>query len=433
MSSFFSRNRRCDGLTRRDLLHVGGLTALGLSVTDLLRASAPGRRAKAAILIWLDGGPSHLETFDLKPDAPAEVRGPFKSIATNVPGIEVCELFPRTARLMNKLALIRSLTSPLGEHNLGAHYLLTGYKPTPALVYPSYGAVLAKLRGEGATLPPYVAVPDHNDAAGQGYLPGLCRPFAVGGDPGRPDFKVRDLEAYPGVTTTRLERRRDFLQALDQHTRNVEETADSSEFAQAYRLVLSSEARRAFDLSREPGDVRARYGPRTIGQSCLLARRLIEAGVPFVTVTDRGWDTHEQLVNRLKEGYTGGTVGKIPSLDLALSGLLGDLNERGLLEQTLVIVMGEFGRTPKLNPGGGRDHWPRVFSVALAGGGIRGGQVIGRSDARGESPAEQPITPEDLACTIYRILGVDPNHEFQTADGRPVPVNQGGKVIAGLV
>jgi uncharacterized protein (DUF1501 family) len=204
---------------------------------------------------------------------------------------------------------------------------------------------------------------------------------------------------------------------------------------QAYRLIMSPEAREAFDLSREPPRVRQRYGPRTIGQSCLLARRLVERGVPFVTVNNPGWDTHQDMVTRLRDGYTGAAVpvGLVPSLDLALSGLIDDLNERGMLKETLVVVMGEFGRTPKLNTGGGRDHWPRVFSVVLAGGAIAGGQVIGSSDAVGESPRDRPITPSDLAATIYALLGIDPKRKLYTSDGRPVEINDDGQIVRELV
>lgn len=424
---------------RRDFLRVGGLTALGLSLTDWLRlrsVAGPTRSAiKNCILIWLDGGPSHLDLFDLKPDAPSEVRGPFKPIDTRVPGVRICEYLPQTALQADRIAIVRSVTSPLGEHNFGSHYLLTGYKPTPVLQYPSYGAVLTRARGGKHTLPPYISVPSHNAMAGEGYLGAACRPFAVGGDPSQPDFKVQDLEPFADVSTSRLQRRQGFRAALDQFADRVEQLAPDSdaEFEQAYRLILSPEAKRAFDLGRESKELRARYGPRTIGQSCLLARRLVEAGVPFVTVTDYGWDTHDNLFNRLKEGYTGGTVGKTPTLDLAYSALLEDLQQRGLLDTTLVILMGEFGRTPKINTSGGRDHWPRVFSVVLAGGGVRGGQVIGRSDSRGESPADRAVTPEDLAHTIYTALGVDPDSEFHTRDGRPVQINQQGRLIEGLL
>src|SRR5262245_4690778 len=424
-------DRRCDGVTRREVLRAGALTALGLGLSDWLRSRshAANPRPVSCILIWLDGGPSHIETFDPKPDAAAEVRGPFRAIATRVPGVQVSEHMPRTAALLGRNALVRPATFPLGEHNLGSHYVLTGYKPTPALVYPSYGSVVAKVRGGAPVLPPYVSVPDHVAWAGEGYLPGSCRPFAVGGDPGRPEFKVRDLDPFPGVNPGRLDRRQDFRQAFDQFRRDLETGEQDADFRQAYRLIGSPRAREAFDLTKESPATRARYGSRTLGQSCLLARRLVEAGVPFVTVTDRGWDTHDNLVLRPNEGYTGRMVRKVPTLDLALSALVEDLGQRGLLATTLVLVLGEFGRTPRLNTAGGRDHWPRVFSVALAGGGVKGGRVVGTSDARGEGPADGAVAPEDLARTIYHVLGVPASREFHTADGRPVPVNQGGKLI----
>jgi hypothetical protein len=457
---------RCDGVTRRDFVRVGGLGAfgvgaLGLSLSDVLRGRAraadPAERAKSSlpvkakncILIWLDGGPSHLETFDLKPEAPAEVRGPLAAIDTAVPGVQICELLPRTAERLDRATLIRSMTSPLGEHNFGAHYLLSGYKPTPVVEYPVFGCVLAKVRGQEGVLPPHIAVPDFGvggaKSSGNGYLPGEFRPFSVGSDPAKPDFSVRDLNYYPLVTEARLKRRREFLRKLDGFQRGVEEeeekkkttggppvgTGEDPQFEQAYRLITSPAAKRAFDLGEEKPDDRARYGSRTIGQSCLLARRLVERGVPFVTVNYTGWDTHDNLYTRLKEGYTGAQVpvGLVPSLDLALSALMDDLSGRGLLEETLVVVMGEFGRTPKLNTAGGRDHWPRVFSVLLAGGGTPGGVVIGESDATAEGPKDRPVTPADLACTIYTLLGIDPALELHTADGRPVRVNSGGEVL----
>lgn len=417
-------------MTRRDILRAGVLTAFGLSVRDLLRADPAKKRATSCILVWLEGGPSHLDTFDPKPDAPAEVRGPFGSIGSRVPGVRVNEQLPRVAGLLDRVALVRSVTSPLGEHNLGSHYMLTGYRPTPALVYPSCGSVLAKLRSGDASLPPYIAVPDATAQAGAGFLPASCRPFETGGDPGRPEFRVRDLELAPGLTAERLKRRQEFSATFD---RLDESAGDDPGLRQAYRLLLSPKANEAFDLSREPGKIREQYGPRTLGQSLLLARRLIEADVSFVTVTDHGWDTHDRLVNRLKEGYTGGSVGKVPVLDQGLAALLDDLDKRGLLATTLVIVMGEFGRTPRVNTLGGRDHWPRVFSVLLAGAGVRGGQVVGRSDARAESPAERPVTPEDLTCTIYQLLGVPATSELHTSDGRPIRVRPEGKVIRELL
>lgn len=446
------RNRRCDGVTRRDFVHLGSLTALGLGLADLLhlRNSATANElvphvARSCILIWLDGGPSHLETFDLKPDAPSEVRGPFQPISTAVPGTQICELLPRTARVLDRVAIIRSMTSPLGEHNFGTQYLLSGYKPSPVIDYPSFGSVIAHLRDERGILPNNVAVPTFRVGggrlSGQGFLPEPTRPFSVGGDPAKPAFQVRDLDLYPAVTTNRLDRRREFLHAFDRFHRGVTESSEQSNetadpaFEQAYRLVTSAEAKKAFDLASEPAALRQRYGMKTIGQSCLLARRLVERGVPFVTVNDPGWDTHQNAYTRLKEGYTGAKVpvGLIPSLDMAFSALVEDLEQRGLLDETLIVVMGEFGRTPKLNVSGGRDHWPRVFSVALAGGGVAGGQVVGSSDSVGEGPKDRPVTPADLAYTIYNLLGIDPRQLLHTPDGRPVQVNRDGQLIRELV
>lgn len=433
-------------LARRDFVRIGGLSALGLSLPALLQlrsgqgAEATKAKAKSCIVIWLDGGPSHLETFDLKPDAPSEVRGPFASIPTAVDGIRICEHLPKLAERMKQAALIRSLTSPLGEHNLGTHYLLTGYAPTPAIEYPAIGSVVGHLRGDGGVLPPHIAVPDFRvggrNLSGNGYLPASARPFSLNSDPARPDFRVPDLDFYPGIAADRIDRRRDYLAALDRLSREGDASESlPKQFEQAYRLLTSTSAKRAFNLNEEKPETRAAYGPRSIGQSCLLARRLVEQGVPFVTVNNPGWDTHQNLDTQLRAGYTGAKVGVglIPSLDLAVSALMDDLSERGLLESTLIVVMGEFGRTPKLNTTAGRDHWPRVFSVLLAGGGIQGGQVIGSSDKTGESPHEQPATPADLAATMFQLLGLDPQFTLQTADGRPIHLSRDGRVIRELV
>ena len=439
-------------LSRRDFVRVGGLSALGLTLPALLQlrgiAGESRARAKSCILIWLDGGPSHLETFDLKPDAPAEVRGPFASIPTAASGIHICEHLPRLAERMKHAAIIRSLTSPLGEHNLGTNYMLTGYAPTPAIEYPAIGSVVGHLRSEAADLgkksplPQHIAVPHFRvgggHLTGNGYLPQTARPFSLESDPARNDFHVPDLDFYPGADASRVDRRREYLTTLDRLSRGLDSadrTPSSQPFEQAYQLITSPEAKAAFNLNQEKPQTRAQYGPRSIGQSCLLARRLVERGVPFVTVNNPGWDTHQNLDTQLRAGYTGAKVGVglIPSLDLAFSALLDDLSDRGLLDQTLVVVMGEFGRTPKLNTSAGRDHWPRVFSVLVAGGGVRGGQVIGASDKTGESPHEHPVTPADLAATLFTLLGLDPRLTLQTADGRPIHLSRDGKVIAALV
>ena len=434
--------QRCDGVLRRDLMRVGGLTALGIGVGDLFRlqrlqaaSPAPAAKAKACILIWLDGGPSHLETFDPKPDAPAEVRGPLQTIGTSIPGVRISECLPKTAGILSDLAIVRSVTSPLGEHNFGTHYMMTGYKPTPVLEYPTFGSTLAHLRARevhpsGSVLPPNIAVPSFavggSKLTGSGYLPSQNQPFSLGSDPAGKDFEVRDLDFYRGVDLRRLDRRREFVGALDRFDPSTgpSQSVSNPDLERAYNLIASDRAKSAFNLSDESSAVKRRYGTKSIGQCCLLARRLVERGVPFVTVNNRGWDTHENLYTRLKEGYTGAKVGVglIPSLDLALAALIADLRDRRMLEETLVVVMGEFGRTPKLNTRGGRDHWPRVFSVALAGGGVPGGQVIGTSDSVGEGPRDRPVTPSDLAATIYTLLGIDPKMELHTSDGRPVRV-----------
>jgi hypothetical protein len=436
-----SNRRRCDGVNRRDVLRLGSLTGLHFGLGDWYRLKAAAaeqgkRAAKSCILLWLDGGPSHLETFDLKPDAPAEVRGPVKPIATNVPGIQISEWMPRTAAVCDKLAIIRSMTSPLGEHGLANEYLMTGYKPSPVLQYPSFGSVLMHLRSDQPILPPYVAIPEAR-SAGAGFLGNSYDPFATGGDPSKPDFRVQDLEFFPEVDSSRILRRREYLAEFDTaqagfEARNIR---SESSFDKAYRLVTSTDAKQAFDLASEPATVRGRYGMKMFGQSCLLARRLVERGVPFVSVLNTGWDTHEGLVLRLRDGYSGAEVGVglIPTFDQAFSALIEDLTQRNLLDETLVVVMGEFGRTPKINTRGGRDHWPRVFSAVLAGGGVQGGQVVGSSDRVGESPRDSPVSPNDLACTIYTLLGVDPNQELRTTDSRPVPVNQGGQVIRQII
>jgi hypothetical protein len=435
--------------TRRDVLTIGSLTTLGLTLTNWLSAkrqkafaeeARPARRS--CILIWLDGGPSHLETFDPKPDAPREVKGPFGTVSTSVPGIALSDLMPQTAKRMRDVAIVRSVTSPLGEHNFGTHYMLTGYRPTPVLDYPAFGAVVSHEQRGKQILPANIAVPNFrvggSNFTGHGYLPASTAAFPVGDDPAKPNFQVRDLDFAPGLNALRMSRRQEFLAQLnawDQTLQDAPPPDSTEEFAQAFRLVNSPEARRAFQLNEEPPQVRQKYGPRTIGQSCLLARRLVERGVPFVTVNNTGWDTHADLITRLKDGYTGAKVpvGLIPSLDTALAALLDDLKERGLLDETLIVVMGEFGRTPKLNTSAGRDHWPRVFSVLLAGAGIQGGQVIGTSDRSAESPADRPVTPSDLAATIYRLLGVDPELVFHTADGRPVRLNEDGQFLTELL
>ena len=437
---FHDPNARCDGISRRNFLHLGLLGSFGLSVADLFRLQAKSdadAAPKSCILIWLDGGPSHLDTFDPKPDAPSEVRSTFKAISTAVPGIQICEHLPRTAQAMKEIALIRSLTHELGNHDTGARFLLTGNRPTPALEYPSLGSLVAREAGGAAAMPLYVAIPNdsvggNSNAAKSGYLPRSFSAFNIGNDPA----KVRDLHLPEGVSFARSDRRREMLEKMDAFSRGVEEspvTAGRHAFyEQAYRLLSSPEAKSAFDLSAEKAAVREKYGHGRIGAGCLLARRLIEAGTRFVTVVDTGWDHHNQIFRELPDSRFPGS-GKLPTLDRAYAALIEDLRERGLLESTLVVMMGEFGRTPKINSLGGRDHWPRAGFVCLAGGGVRGGQVIGATNPHGETPADRPVSPQDLAFTILKLLGVNPSQELMTPSGRPVRILQEGRFISELV
>ncbi|MCY2982984.1 MAG: DUF1501 domain-containing protein [Planctomycetota bacterium] len=428
---------------RRDFLRIGSLMTLGISSQLMSAKPAMSRtvvrngKAKSCILLWLDGGPSHLETFDPKRDVPEEVRGPFQPIATVVPGIELSELLPLTAGVTDKLAIVRSVSSPLGEHGIANQYMLTGYQPGSPVVHPSFGAVFAQHRRSDAPLPNYIVVPESRPSMGAGFLGSSFGPFSIASDPARPDFQVKDLDYFPGVDGDRLKRRRRFLREIEAMEKSLSAgnvTLDPL-FEKAFRLIDTPEAKRAFRLEEESEATRSRYGGRTFGQSCLLARRLIERGVGLVSVLQTGWDTHQNLILSLRDGFSGAKVGVglVPTFDQAFSALIGDLHERRMLDETLVVAMGEFGRTPKLNTGGGRDHWPRVFSVVFAGGGVRGGQVIGASDRIGESPLERPITPADLANTIYSLLGIDPDSELITPDGRPIRINQGGHFISEMV
>ena len=405
--------------TRRQFL-VGSV--FGLTLADAL-AWGKQSKAKSCILVWLNGGPSHLDMFDLKPDAPVEIRGPFKPGRTPLDSVRVSEHLPQLAGMLDRCTLIRSVTSPEGNHDRASHYMLTGYRPTPALVYPAFSSVVAKEFGVGKTLPNVIAVPTAPTYAGAGYLSGAFEPFSCS--------SVKDLESP--VPEDRLDRRRSMLAAVDRFCTAVEDLPARDTFLeQAFGLVTSKEARAAFNVTLEDGKTRGRYGGSRLGQSCLLARRLVEAGARFVTVNDEGWDTHQDIHKTLAGNFVNGKYsygGKLPELDLAVSALIEDLEARGLLESTLVIVMGEFGRTPKLNAIGGRDHWPRASSVLLAGGGVKRGQVVGETDPSGELPAERPVGPEDVLHTVYRALGIDADREYRTATGRPVKVLDKGEVI----
>lgn len=424
----------CDGVTRRDFLRVGGLAVLGLALPDFLRVAeaAPAKRDVSCILLWMHGGPSHLDTFDPKPDAPQEIRGEFKAIPTNVSGIQISETLPKLAQQMDKFSILRSVTSPDGTHETATHYLLTGYPFNPAIEYPAFGSVIAREKGAQHGMPPYALLGGLPFGHGHaGYMGAVYNPFLINGDPNRPDFSVQDVSPPAGVDMVRISRRRSLLEELDTFQRNVEarqkalQTMDEF-YAQAFDLITSPVAKKAFSLKEEPDKLRDTYGRNYFGQSCLLARRLVEAGVRFVSISYGGWDTHENHFNAMKN-HLG------PTLDAGYAALLADLKQRGLLESTLVIWMGEFGRTPKVNSSAGRDHWPNAMCVCMGGGGVKTGMVVGSSNERAEVPKDRPIRVEDVAATIYKVLGVDYEKEYMSPENRPIKINYDGEPIRELL
>lgn len=440
-------NKYCDGLNRRSFVQLGvaGMASVGLG--DVLRAKAAsateGRSKKntSAILIWLDGGPSHLDLYDMKPEAPSEVRGLWQPIKTNVEGIEISELFPMQAQVADKFSIVRSLHHDNGDHFSGGHLMLTSKHmgvsgAANAGKFPGLGSIIARERGSRhPSMPSYVAVPY---AASIGLVPGYFGgnflgvqydPFQPGGDPNAPNYQVQNLNLAPGMSVDRLENRRDLNRLLDQIPRSVERrglfTAMDRFDNDAFEFVSGARARKAFDIGLEDPRLRDRYGRHNWGQSTLLARRLVEAGSTFVTVHFGGWDHHWDLKAGM-ERY-------LPMVDSAVATLLTDLEERGMLDSTLVILCGEFSRTPKMNDGGnggapgsmgtpGRDHWGNSMFCLLAGGGVKNGQIIGSTDKNGYRPATRPVRPEHIHATIYNCLGIDPHLSVLDHAGRPNPV-----------
>lgn len=435
-------------LSRRELLRVGGVGVFGLNAAGLLHLGTAAARAASAaspvkhcILIFYYGGPSQLDTWDMKPNAPAEVRGAFRPIATSTPGVHICEHLPQCARIMHKLAVVRSLHHPMRNHNSAAVEALCGRTPLrgdlelladDANSFPCYGAVVSHQRPGPRDVPPHVALPHvmYNvvKLPGQtaGYLGAAYNPFHVTGDPNAPNFRVTELDLPANLSAERLESRRSLLEALDQRAiRGGSEEAMKVYQGRALDFLQSQRLRGAFDLAREPDRVRDRYGRHTLGQSMLLARRLVEAGVRFINVNDKinngqlaNWDSHENNFPRHKDDL-------LPPADQAFSALVEDLDARGLLESTLVVALAEFGRTPKINKTAGRDHWPDCFSAVLAGGGVRGGAVYGSSDRIAAYPATDPVTPGDLAATLFWRFGIDPATEVRDLTGRPFRLADG--------
>jgi uncharacterized protein (DUF1501 family) len=444
-----ARNARfCDGLDRRDFLHVGGASLFGLGLTLPRLLAGQARAAErglspgdvSLIFVFLHGGLSTIDTWDIKPDAPAEFRGEFKPIATNISGIRIGEHLPRTAGQMDKFSLIRSFRHHNSDHGPADHYIFTGYFPQagfnpnlkPNNQRPALGSVIARKLGPRGSVPPYVCLPKMHPSAGPAYLGAAAAPFIIEADPSAPNFAVPDLVPPVTLAADRLAARKDLLAQVDRFQQAAEARANPAAQAvsvfqqKAFRLMTSPQAKKAFHVEAEPEKLRDEYGRNSLGQSCLMARRLVEAGVRCVTIDHSNYDTHDNNFATLKGSL-------LPALDAALSTLFRDLAERGRLDTTLVLVTGEFGRTPRINTNAGRDHWGPAFTVALGGGGIKGGRVVGRSDARAERPAADPHGPEDLCATVYHLLGIDPEDEFYTPEGRPVKVVNDGRVIEELI
>jgi len=433
-------NFQGSGFSRRSFLRVGGLAPLGIGLPSLLAAEAargadggplPSGRAQSVLLVFLGGGLSHHDSFDPKPDASEEIRGKYQSIATNVPGLRIGELLPKMAQTMDKVCLVRSGAHNNDHHETATNWVLSGRFGTPFGDWPAMGAVAAHEFGFDGTLPPYVAIPRNPsftwELGKSAFLGGRCESFKVG-DPNDPNFKVRDLFAPEQLPDARIERRQSLLNTVDR----LAERIDGSDAIESYdqyqqratSMVLSPKAREAFAIEQESTEVRERYGRNTFGQSCLMARRLIQAGVRFATVNYAGWDHHGKIFESLDK--------KLPELDIGFSALIEDMHRQGLLEDTLVVCMGEFGRTPKINKDAGRDHWGPAASLLFAGAGVQPGKVIGATDRDGAFVTEKPISPADVAHTIFASLGIDPSKNLYTADGRPVEILESGRRIEDL-
>jgi hypothetical protein len=445
----------CDGVTRRDFLQVGTLGAVGISLAELTALEARGAVSegnddRSVIMIFNLGAPSQLDCWDLKPDAPAEIRGPFKPIATKSPELKISEIFPQHAKHGDKLSMVHSCYhTAAAVHDTGHQMMQTGRLFRGGINTPHAGCVLSYRRGRKTDLPAHVILPEPMGKTGgdmphgqdAGFLGKAHDPFALMADPSKPNFKVPDLLPPPQIGEARLNRRRRLRDIVDGTVKNFEQSQNAqlldSNFQAAFRIISSKQARAAFDLSQEPRKVRDRYGMNRFGQCCLMARRLIEAGVRFVTVNtfltvfnEITWDIHGTKPFTSIEGMRDIVA---PMYDKGYGALLEDLEERGLLQSTLVCNLAEFGRTPRVNPAGGRDHWPQCWSVYFAGGGVQGGRVIGRSDPIGGYPAERPVAPNEVVATIFHSLGLDLESHLPGPSGRPFPlVDYGTKPILEL-
>ncbi len=425
---------------RRNFLYVGFLSGLGLSLDRFLRLrSAQAEQkfyeskegpAKSVINIFLPGGLAHQESFDPKPYSPLEYRGDMGTIATKIPGERFSETLKKTAQISDKLTIVRSMSHGEAAHERGTHNMFTGYRPSPALTFPSMGSVVSHEFGPRKSLPPYVCVPNQpNEYAGSGYLSSSFAPFSLGSDPASRNFRVRDLTLPGGVDEKRFTRRRSILDAVNAHFHEKEKgdnlDAMDTFYKRAYSMISSEGAREAFNIEAEPAKLRDEYGRNAAGQRMLLARRLVEAGVRFVSLTYGGWDMHNRIRTSMQR--------QMPSFDQAFSRLITDLESRGLLDSTLVMVTSEFGRTPKINRTQGRDHWPKVFSIALAGGGMKKGFIYGKSDATATEPEEDALSVEDWATTVYKQIGIVADKELMAPGDRPIEIVDGGKIVQQLL
>ncbi|MDZ4861064.1 MAG: DUF1501 domain-containing protein [Candidatus Hydrogenedentes bacterium] len=431
-------NGGCNGYhimshSRRDFLKVGVIAGLGLSLGDYFRMTdaqaQSAARAESCIFIFCAGGMSHVDTFDPKPYSPIEYRGELGTVATNT-GDVFGATMKNMAAIADKLTVLRSVTHGEAAHERGTHNMLTGYKPSPALVYPSMGSVISHEFGPRNDMPAYIAIPGAGDPfMGTGYLSSAFGPFSVGGEPVNQGFQVRDLNLAGGVSPERMEGRKGLLTTVDNHFRSLEKTdvldAMDSYYQRAYALISSQKAREAFDVNAEPDAMRDRYGRTAMGQRLLLSRRLVEAGARFSTVVDGGYDMHVDIKGSMN------SIG--PALDQGVAALIADLAERGMLEKTLVVLSTEFGRTVRINKDGGRDHWPKAFSVVLAGGGLKAGLIHGTTDAYGSEPSTDPIGPADISATIFGQLGVDIQKKLMSDGNRPIDIVRDGTVIAPVV
>jgi uncharacterized protein (DUF1501 family) len=419
----------CEGMSRRDCLQLGlgGLVSGGLVGalrSKVVAAPGGGRQAKACILVWLDGGPTHYETFDPKPDAPLEIRGEFEPIATKLPGVSFSRHMTKLAAMADRLAVVRSIRHNQGNHGAGNHYMMTGAPPRIPVgcgafvsFHPSLGSVTAREVGAPPGLPAYFSIPRMSRSGGPNFLGAQYAPFVVANDPNRAGFRVRDVALPQGLDTAQFNDRQTLRSQVDRMLRIQDEASGDPVLAvdkfyqQGYNLITSPDAQKAFDIEQEPDAVRDAYGRNGLGQRALLARRLVEAGVPFVTLYDGGWDHHSDIFKSLNK--------KLPPIESAIAALIDDLDQRGMLDDTLVVVLGEFGRTPKVNSRGGRDHWSNAMSVMFAGGHTPPGQVVGATDRQGYSAVERVLAPENFVSTIYAKLGIAPDKVFFTPEGRP--------------